>query len=75
MVKALFDKGVEVIACDIICEDVDECTECKVLNLFELPKGNIYELLGLPDVCLHMAWRNGVVHNASTHMGDFFCML
>ena len=70
VVKALLDKGAEVIACDIVTNDVDERAECKTLNLFELPEGNVYEQFGSPDVCLHMAWRNGFVHNASTQIGD-----
>ena len=70
VVKALLDKGAEVIACDIVCNDVDERAECCLFNLFELPNGNVWEYLGSPDVCLHMAWRNGFVHNASTQMGD-----
>lgn len=70
VVKALLDKGVKVIACDIVCNDVDERAERRSLNLFELSEGNIWEQLGSPDVCLHMAWRNGFVHNAPTQMGD-----
>ncbi|MBQ2884100.1 MAG: NAD(P)-dependent oxidoreductase [Alphaproteobacteria bacterium] len=70
VVKALLDKGAEVIACDIVCNDVDERADSRSLNLFELPEGNVWEQLGSPDVCLHMAWRNGFVHNAPTQMGD-----
>lgn len=70
VVKALLDKGAEVIACDVVTNDVDERAERKTLNLFELPEGNVYEQLGSPDVCLHMAWRNGFVHNAPTQIGD-----
>ena len=70
VVKALLDNGAEVIACDINCNDIDERAERKVFNLFSLPDGNIYEFLGSPDVCIHMAWRNGFVHNSPTQMGD-----
>ena len=49
---------------------MDERAECRSLNLFDLPEGNVWEQLGSPDVCLHMAWRNGFVHNAPTQMGD-----
>ena len=70
VVKALLDKGAEVIACDIVTNNVDERAERKSLNLFELPEGNVFEQLGSPDVCLHMAWRNGFVHNAPTQIGD-----
>lgn len=70
VVKTLLDRGAEVIACDIVCNEVDERAECRTLNLFDLPEGNVWEQLGAPDVCLHMAWRNGFVHNAPTQMGD-----
>ena len=63
VVKSLLDKGAEVIACDIVCNDIAERAERRSLNLFELPAGNVWEQLGSPDVCLHMAWRNGFVHN------------
>lgn len=70
VVKSLLDKGAEVIACDLKTDNVDPRAKCVNLNLFDLPEGNLYECLGAPDVCLHMAWRNGFVHNASTQMGD-----
>lgn len=70
VVKALLDNRAEVIACDINCNEIDERAERREFNLFSLPEGNIYEFLGSPDVCIHMAWRNGFVHNAQTQMGD-----
>lgn len=70
VVKELLDKGVEVIACDVNTSEVDGRAERKALDLFNLPEGNVYEQLGSPDVCLHMAWRNGFVHNSPTQMGD-----
>ena len=70
VVKALLDKGAVVIACDIVTDDIDERAERKTLNLFELPEGNVFMEFGSPDVCLHMAWRNGFVHNAPTQMGE-----
>lgn len=70
VVKALLDKGAEVIACDLAINDIDEHAERMALNLFEQPGGNVFEQLGSPDVCLHMAWRNSFVHNSPTQMGD-----
>lgn len=70
VVKALLDKGAEVIACDVVTNDIDERAERRTLNLFDLPEGNVFEQLGSPDVCLHMAWRNGFVHNSPTQIGD-----
>ena len=40
-----------------------------VLSIFDDNK-ELYHVLGEPDACVHMAWRNGFVHNADTHMGD-----
>lgn len=70
IVTSLLNVGVDVIACDINTSDVDERAIKMDINLFELSNGNVYEALGSPDVCLHMAWRNGFVHNAPTHMMD-----
>ena len=70
VVKTLLDQGHQVVACDINTDDVDKRAECMNYDLFNLPDGNIYHLLGSPDVCLHMAWRNGFVHNSPTQMGD-----
>ena len=55
VVKALLDKGADVIACDIVTNEVDKRAEFRSLNLFELPDGNVYEQLGSPDVCLHIS--------------------
>ena len=70
VVCRLLDMGHYVIACDLRIEDIDSRAECKSLDLFNLPKEGIFESVGSPDVCLHMAWRNGFVHNAPTQMED-----
>lgn len=70
VVKSLLKRDVEVIACDLHTNDVDDRAKKIDFNLFDLPDGNIFEALGCPDVCLHMAWRNGFVHNSPTQMGD-----
>lgn len=70
VVNELLNKGYEVIACDINTDDINPKATRLKFNLFNLPKGNIFELLGSPDICLHMAWRNGFVHNSDTHFED-----
>lgn len=70
VVRQLLDDGAQVIACDIAVNDVDDRAEKLQFDLFNLPEGNLFEQLGSPDVCLHMAWRNGFVHNAPTQIGD-----
>ena len=70
VIKVLLDRHVVVIACDITTTEVDKRAERMSLNLFDLSVEDVYSFLGTPDVCLHMAWRNGFVHNAPTQMGD-----
>ena len=67
----LLDKGAEVIACDIVTNDVDERAERKTLNLFELPEGNVYEQLGLPDVCLQPGGLFPTVHSRLLHVLNY----
>lgn len=39
-------------------------------DLFD-PALDLCELIGcVPDVCLHLAWRNGFAHNDESHMDD-----
>ena len=70
VVSTLLDEGCEVIACDINTDGVDSRATKFNFNIFSLPEVNIYELFQTPDVCLHMAWRNGFVHNSQTHLSD-----
>lgn len=70
VVKELLDRGYQVVATDISLNDVDNRADKIQFNIFDLPDGSIYELFGKPDVCLHMAWRNGFVHNSPTQIGD-----
>ena len=70
VVKALLDKGCDVTACDLHTDDVDNRAKKVDFNLFNLQEGNLFEKFEKPDVCLHMAWRNGFVHNDDSHMLD-----
>ena len=66
VVKFLADNGIKVIANDISGKVIDERAEMNTSNIFEV--ANPYEELGSPDICLHMAWRDGFVHNSELHM-------
>lgn len=70
IVNNLLDLGNEVIAVDIHTDDINDKAEKKKLNLFTADLTNVYTSLGSPDVCLHMAWRDGFVHNSVNHIGD-----
>lgn len=69
VVKALLDAGHEVVASDIRLADVDSRAHAVEANIFE-STDHLFEKFGSPDVCLHMAWRDGFKHNSDNHMGD-----
>ena len=69
VVKALLDKGAVVIATDIRLDDVDDRATKIQKNIFG-ENENIFTEMGSPDVCLHMAWRDGFIHNSEKHIED-----
>lgn len=69
VVKELCDKGAEVIAADIKADGIDGRAKIVSEDIFGGSE-KIFEELGKPDICIHMAWRNGFVHNSPSHMGD-----
>ena len=69
VVKQLLDDGVDVIATDFDCANIDERAVFIKSNIFDnVP--NWYSFFGNPDICLHLAWRDGFVHNSQNHIGD-----
>lgn len=69
VVKMALEMGHEVIASDFHFDGVDERAERCQIPIFSGAE-NIFEQVGKPDVCIHMAWRNGFVHQSDTHMKD-----
>lgn len=70
VVSALLEMGHEVLASDIRYDGVDERAIKTDVELFGGAK-DIYEQFDKPDVVIHMAWRNGFVHNDPSHIDDF----
>jgi len=69
VVSNLLDKGASVVACDLAFSNVDKRADCKEFDLFS-DAVDSFKKLGSPDVCIHLAWRDGFVHNSDKHMGD-----
>ena len=69
VVKALCDMGHDVVATDFRNENVDVRASYVKADLFS-PKDDWYSFFGNPDVCLHLAWRDGFVQNSDRHMMD-----
>ena len=69
VVSELLGKNVHVKASDISFTNIDKRAECIEFDLF-VDDVDAYKKLGSPDVCIHLAWRDGFVHNSDKHMGD-----
>lgn len=69
VVKELCDRGYHVIAVDVRKKDWDDRAEFLEVPIFSGDK-NIFEQLRYPDICIHLAWRDGFVHNSPAHMQD-----
>ena len=69
VVKYLLDIGHEVIASDLRFEGIDSRATCTDIPIFSGDE-NLYQKLGTPDSCIHLAWRDGFKHNSSAHMED-----
>lgn len=67
VVSTLLDFGMDVVAVDIHTEGIDDRAKKLKYDIFSGSE-NIYQELGMPDVCLHLAWRDGFVHNSAAHM-------
>lgn len=67
VVKMLLDMGVNVLAVDNNTERIDFRANIVEYNIFSGDE-QIYDHLGRPDICLHMAWRDGFIHNSESHL-------
>ena len=67
VVNALIEKGAEVIAIDIVSEGINDQAEVINLDIFSETK-DFFKKLGQPDVCLHLAWKDGFFHDSDAHM-------
>lgn len=69
VVKQLLDLGCEVLASDFSFDGVDERAKRVEYPIFS-GDTDIYDKMGRPDACIHMAWRNGFMHNDDSHIED-----
>lgn len=68
IVKQLLDDGNEVIATGFNTDEVDPRATRISVDLFKVE--DPYNYFKQPDVLLHLAWRDGFVHNSLTHLTD-----
>ena len=68
VVKKLLDDGYRVIATDIKDNYIDGRAKIVCSDIFSTE--DPYEYFEKPDILLHMAWRDGFVHNSINHIND-----
>ncbi|MBE6013803.1 MAG: NAD(P)-dependent oxidoreductase [Lachnospiraceae bacterium] len=69
VVKAFLNAGHDVYVSDFQYKGVDERAIIVEEPIFTGQK-DIFDRLGKPDVLVHMAWRDGFIHNSHAHMRD-----
>lgn len=67
VVSRLCDMGADVLIINHSAESVDQRAERVDADIFSGSE-NIYEEVGSPDICIHLAWKDGFVHNSDIHM-------
>lgn len=67
VVDELIKKGAEVIATDLNLDNVNNKATKIEADIFTGNK-DLFQNLGSPDVCLHMAWKDGFIHNSDEHI-------
>lgn len=67
VVRELIEQGHDVTACDITFKGVDERAKFCEADIFSREE-DIFEKTDRPELLLHLAWKNGFVHNSPAHM-------
>lgn len=67
VVKELLNRQNEVIAVDLHYKEVDSRAKLSDISIFSGEK-DIFHQLEEPDLCIHLAWQDGFIHNSPKHM-------
>lgn len=68
VVSTLLNMGYDVFASDFQFAGVDE--RAKRISPVSYDDVNIYEKLSRPDICIHLAWKDGFKHNSHAHIAE-----
>lgn len=67
VVDELLNQGIDVIAVDVNITNINvkaTTLKCDIFNEFETFKDMLREV----DLCLHLAWKDGFIHNSESHI-------
>ncbi len=68
VISSLLSRGVKVVAVDMVNRGIPELAEVYVGNI--LNDAGFVDILPRCDVLLHLAWQDGFVHNATSHLAN-----
>jgi dTDP-6-deoxy-L-talose 4-dehydrogenase (NAD+) len=71
IVQKLLDfVDIKIIATDLYIDKIDNPRVQTInTNIFNI-KDDHFSFFDKPDICLHIAWRDGFIHNSNSHMED-----
>ena len=68
VVSVLLDLGYEVAASDIRADNIDPRATVFSADIFTEP--DPYAAFGKPNALIHLAWRDGFIHQSTAHLQD-----
>ena len=69
VINYLLDSNIDVVAADISLNKINDKVKKIETNIFE-NMDYLFSNLENIGTCIHLAWRNGFVHNSITHLED-----
>lgn len=69
VVRELLRQGYQVIAADVVNRDLPKEVTYTDYPIFS-GEPDVFRKLGSPDALIHLAWRQGFIHDSPVHMGD-----
>ena len=69
VVLAALESGCQVVASDLTRKGVDERADFTSCAIFS-GDPDLFHKMGQPDILIHLAWRDGFIHNSTAHMAD-----
>lgn len=70
VVKKLLDMNHEVLACSRNLSKIDSRANKIEADILSGETEDWYAFFDRPDACIHLAWRDGFVHNSPAHIED-----
>lgn len=66
VIQNLLNQNCDVIACDVGFDNYPQ--GCKIVETDLFNEAVTFTTLCCPDICIHLAWQDGFVHNSDKHM-------